>query len=177
MFANLKHLQFTVDGAHWLDVTDFLRPLPAHLRTLVIPSQYKAEAMDKDLLVKEDGEVKAMRINGLEHLDPVLSRDNFKNLSYLQFERWGYSGVLPPLRESMLQSIQQKLPKLRGRSGLPVDIQPNSESAVGVLRRPRLLQFIGKPSGGIGCVISRYDVIPFSFRQQNSSDLSFALLS
>ena len=55
----------------------------------------------------------------------MLSRDHSKNLSCLRFERWGYSDVLPPLRESMLQSIQQKLPKLRGRSGLLVDIQLN----------------------------------------------------
>ena len=122
-FANLKHLQFTVDGTHWLDVAGFLRPIPAHLDTLVIYDQYKDEVVERDLLVKEDGEVKAMKINGLELLEPVLSLDSFKDLRYLLLMRSGYQDTLGPISKSMLQAIQRKLPVLHSRASSNIQLE------------------------------------------------------
>nr|VWO96852.1 Uncharacterized protein [Ganoderma boninense] len=122
-FDKLTFLSLGVDTANWQGVADTLRPLPARLNTLLLDASPKEPAMDSNRLVTEDGQLKAMKTNGLELLDPVLSRENFKDLTLLTFELMGYRDTLPAHRESTLEAIQQKLPTLHGRTTL--DIQLN----------------------------------------------------
>ena len=71
-FDNLKFLEFGVNGTDWGGVADLLRSLTARLAELAISVQYEQKLLDSDMMVKEDGEVKAMKTNGLEVLEPVL---------------------------------------------------------------------------------------------------------
>lgn len=100
-----------------------LQSLPARLNTLTVHVFSNRMLMSGDGLVKEDGELKAMRTTGLELLDPALSRDNFGDLKLLTFELWGYRDTLPPFRESTLQAIRRKLPALCSRVSLNVDLK------------------------------------------------------
>ena len=122
-FGRLSFLALTVDGTDWPDVAGMLQLLPSRLHTLRIGITYAWVARDSDQLVKEDGERKAMRTNGLDLLDPVLSRDNFKDLTLLTFELYGYRDTLPLYRESTLETIHRKLPTLRGRGGLDIQLR------------------------------------------------------
>nr|VWP02264.1 Fructose transporter 1 [Ganoderma boninense] len=122
-FDKLTFLRLDVDTANWRGVADMLRPLSARLNMLLFNVSPRELGMDSNRLVTEDGQLKAMRTNGLELLDPVLSRDNFKGLTLLTFELMGYRDTLPAHRESTLEAIQQKLPTLHGRTTL--DIQLN----------------------------------------------------
>ena len=122
-FKNLRSLQFAVDGTDWAGVADILQSVPARLATLIVCVEYDWRLLDSNMLVKEDGELKAMRTNGLELLEPVLLRDNFKDLRLLQFDIYGYCNILDPLRESIIQAIWLKLPKLHSRATSGLDIQ------------------------------------------------------
>ncbi|PIL32830.1 hypothetical protein GSI_04947 [Ganoderma sinense ZZ0214-1] len=123
-FGNLRSLDFAVNGTDWGDAADLLQSLPARLDTLIIFVDYGRELVDRDMMVKEDGEVKAMKTNGLELLEPVLLRDNFKALHHLEFKPWGYRDTLEPLEESIIQTIWRKLPKLHSRTTLNIRLAP-----------------------------------------------------
>ena len=125
-FGRLSFLALTVDGTDWPDVAGMLQLLPSRLDTLRIEIAYAWVAVDSDQLVKEDGERKAVRTNGLELLDPVLPRDNFKGLTLLAFELYEYRDTLPLYRESTLETIHQKLPTLQGRGGLDIQLYLSS---------------------------------------------------
>lgn len=122
-FVNLTVLSVEVDGSDWPGVADTLRPLRARLETLIMDVFYAEMVTDSDRLVKEDGEAKAMRTNGLEFLDPLLSRDNFKDLSLLTFALWGYRDTLPSLQDRTLHAIQRKLPTLHSRATLQINLE------------------------------------------------------
>ena len=124
-FEKLSFLRLQVDGLYWQDAADMLRLLPARLDILALDTLYKSSepSVNSDLLVKEDGQLKAMRTDGLELLDPVLSRDNFKDLRILTFELHGFRDTLPSYRESTLASIQQKLPMLHARATLNIQLE------------------------------------------------------
>ena len=122
-FPKLNFLSLQVDGRDWEGVADMLQLLPARLVVLFINVSPLWPVTDGDRLIKEDGELKAMRTGGLELLDPVLSRDNFKDLRVLAFELLGYRDTLPSYRESTLASIQQKLPILHGRATLDIQLE------------------------------------------------------
>ncbi len=123
-FTRLSFLHIEVDGTDWQDVADMLQPLPARLVILLNDVFYNGSvSMINDAqLVKEDGELKAMSTNGLEVLDPVLSRDNFKDLRHLTFELSGYRDTLPSYQESTLEAIQRKLPTLHSRATLDIQL-------------------------------------------------------
>ena len=122
-FGKLKHLNLRIDGTSWPGTADMLQLLPARLAILSIDVSYTRAIVDNDYLVKEDGVRKAMTTNGLELLDPVLSRDNFKDLRQLSFQLSGYYDTLPSYRESTLDTIRQKLPTLNGRGGLDIQLE------------------------------------------------------
>ena len=122
-FPKLNFLNLQVDGRDWEGVADMLQLLPARLHILIIHVSLRWPVADSDRLVKEGGQLKAMRTGGLELLDPVLSRDNFKDLRVLAFELLGYRDTLPSYRESTLASIQQKLPMLHGRATLDIQLE------------------------------------------------------
>ncbi|PIL24899.1 hypothetical protein GSI_12786 [Ganoderma sinense ZZ0214-1] len=123
-FSKLESLDLEATDGEWSRVADMLRALPARLHTLVfLPAAWDPSSRESDRLIEEDGEFKAMRTNDLELLDPVLSRDNFKGLRRLTFKLDGYRDVLDPLRETILETIQLKLPTLHSRGCL--DLQLN----------------------------------------------------
>ncbi|KAI1790251.1 hypothetical protein LXA43DRAFT_516581 [Ganoderma leucocontextum] len=110
--------------SNWPGVADFLRPLPARLDTLIIDVFYSDVVMDSDQVVKEDGDSRkaSMTTNGLELLDSVLSRDNFKDMRLLTFKLWVYWDRLSRLRESTLEEVQRKLPTLHSRATLNIQL-------------------------------------------------------
>ena len=122
-FAKLGSLSLEVDGTEWAGVANMLQSLPARLNTLILDVFYTERVMDSDRLVKEDGERKAMMTTGLELLDCALSRDNFGDLRLLTFALWGYRDTLPSLREGTLENIQRKMPTLRRRATLRIDLE------------------------------------------------------
>ena len=100
-----------------------LKALSSRLNILRLRVSPERDTRNDDLLVEENGELKVMKSNGLELLDPVLSRDNFKDLRILTFELHGFRDTLPSYRESTLASIQQKLPMLHARATLNIQLE------------------------------------------------------
>ena len=121
-FASLNILRLEIRRDEWTSIADMLRSLPGRLNTLHFQVSHESRTRNDDRLVEEDGELKAMKINGLELLDPVLSRDNFKDLSWLDFCIAGYRDALSPLRERTLEFIQQKLPTLHKCKTLDIQL-------------------------------------------------------
>lgn len=120
-FVNLNFLSFYVNDDDWLGTAKILQPLQARLSILCMKVSYKSSLSIKNSRrLVEDSRVEAMRTDGLELLEPVLLRDNFADLHRLQFEVGGYRDKLDPLRESILETIRQKLPKMYGRASLHI---------------------------------------------------------
>ena len=86
----------------------------ARLHTLHIKVLYDVLTLDTNSQEK----VATLNTNGLELFDLLLSRDNFKDLNLLAFTLEGYRDIC---RGSALEAIQRKLPVLRRRG--TVDIQ------------------------------------------------------
>ncbi|KAM5532817.1 hypothetical protein V8D89_013536 [Ganoderma adspersum] len=122
-FDNLDSLHLEIRRDDWSRVADMLKTLSARLNTLCLLVSPEGGTRNDDLLVEEDGELKAMKSNGLELLDPVLSRDNFKDLSYLYFGVGGYCDTLSLLRRRTLECIRQKLPTLYKRKALDIQLR------------------------------------------------------
>ncbi|KAM5530816.1 hypothetical protein V8D89_015506 [Ganoderma adspersum] len=123
-FSNLETLDLKLNPAERPRTADMLRALPARIHTLIIrPTSSRDPALRvSDHLIEEDGEIKAMRTNGLELLDSVMSRDNFKDLTHLSFEISGLREVLTPVRESTMEAIQRKLPTMHHRGCLDLQL-------------------------------------------------------
>lgn len=100
-----------------------LKALSSRLNILCLRVSPERDTRNDDLLVEENGELKVMKSNGLELLDPVLSRDNFKDLSCLYFGVSGYCDTMSPLRERTLEFIRQKLPTLCKRKTLDIQLE------------------------------------------------------
>ncbi|PIL24789.1 hypothetical protein GSI_12675 [Ganoderma sinense ZZ0214-1] len=123
-FENLNSLALRIDGLDWKDVADMLHLLPARLDSLAIDVPYPRTPMNsRDHLIKEDGELRAMKTRDLELLEPVLSRDNFEGLRILTFHVHGHRDTLPSYRESTLEAIRRKLPSLHMRAALNIQLE------------------------------------------------------
>nr|VWO96228.1 WtsE [Ganoderma boninense] len=121
-FAALEWLHIDIGSIDWSRTADMLQALPSRLETLHIQVREDGATHDNDLIMEEKDQFKAMKLDGLNLLDHALSRDNFKDLSYLSICIWGYEDALSPLREGTIKSIQQKLPTSYKRKMLHIQL-------------------------------------------------------
>ena len=91
-----------------------LSALPSSLAYLCFDME-EDELERNDRLVENSGELRTMRMDGLELLDPVLEQESFKELADVTFTITGYQSVLDPLRDRTLECLRGKLPKLHKR--------------------------------------------------------------
>ena len=113
-FDCLRFLTLRTDGRRWANISLMLSALPSSLAYLCFNME-EDELERNDRLVEDGGELKTMRMDGLELLDPVLEQENFKELADVTFTITGYQSVLDPLRDRTLKYLRGKLPKLHKR--------------------------------------------------------------